>query len=276
MTDATSHVRWGALVGRLARFALLGAGLALAGCQTDGTGVASGSSRSNQALAFESIDGPPKATFDRLVTKLADQAEQQQVALVSRTQPANYRIRGYVSAHTEKGKTLVNYAWDVFDADKQRVARITGTETIKSAKGGAWASCDDEVIARIAGTTIASLSETLQVAIRTPPPAARRPPLRPPPPPDRRKPLLRSPSSRRRPQRPPVRPWMWAVSRWPARRPSAPPPPRPPASHTRPAESASLQVGTGMPIRAPTGFRCPIFRTGRIPLREQIHETGRG
>lgn len=163
MTDATSHVRWGALVGRLARFALLGAGLALAGCQTDGTGVASGSSRSNQALAFESIDGPPKATFDRLVTKLADQAEQQQVALVSRTQPANYRIRGYVSAHTEKGKTLVNYAWDVFDADKQRVARITGTETIKSAKGGAWASCDDEVIARIAGTTIASLSETLQV-----------------------------------------------------------------------------------------------------------------
>ncbi|WP_051357075.1 hypothetical protein [Azorhizobium doebereinerae] len=163
MTDATGYVRWGAILGWVARFALLGTGLALAGCQTDGTGVASNGGSASRALAFESIDGPPKDTFDRLVTRLATEAETKQVAVVSRAQPANYRIRGYLSVHTEKGKTMVAYAWDVFDADKQRVARITGEETTKSVKGGAWAACDEQMLTRIANTTIASLSETLSV-----------------------------------------------------------------------------------------------------------------
>lgn len=164
MRDATSRTTWGAMMRVAARIAVLGAGLALAGCQTDGTGVASTSGGSaSRTLAFESIDGPPKDTFDRLVTRLSSEAELNQVAVVSRSQPAGYRIRGYLSVHTERGKTQVAYAWDVFDADKQRVARITGEETAKSVKGGAWAACDEEMLARIAGNTIASLSESLSV-----------------------------------------------------------------------------------------------------------------
>lgn len=163
MTDATSRTTWGAMMRMAARVAVLGAGLALAGCQTDGTGVASNGGSTSRTLAFESIDGPPKDTFDRLVTRLSSEAELNQVAVVSRTQPAGYRIRGYLSVHTERGKTQVAYAWDVFDADKQRVARITGEETAKSVKGGAWAACDEEMLARIAGNTIASLSESLSM-----------------------------------------------------------------------------------------------------------------
>ncbi|GGF88322.1 hypothetical protein GCM10007301_55260 [Azorhizobium oxalatiphilum] len=147
----------------VARLAVLGSALALAACQTDGSGVASNGSAANRALAFESIDGPPKEKFDSLVSSLATEAEAKQVALVSRTQPASYRIRGYMSVHTEKGKTQVAYAWEVFDADKQRVARITGEETAKSVKGNAWNVCDEAMLQRIAGDTIASLSQTLSV-----------------------------------------------------------------------------------------------------------------
>lgn len=173
MTDATSRTTWDAIVRMAARVAVLGVGLALAGCQTDGTGVASTNGSSSRTLAFESIDGPPKDTFDRLVTRLSSEAELNQVAVVSRSQPAGYRIRGYLSVHTERGKTQVAYAWDVFDADKQRVARITGEETAKSVKGGAWAACDEEMLARIAGNTIASLSESLSMGgPRTAAPAA--------------------------------------------------------------------------------------------------------
>ncbi len=163
MRNATSGATWGTILRMAAHVAVLGAGLALAGCQTDGTGVASSGGTTSRTLAFESIDGPPKDTFDRLVTRLSSEAELSQVAVVSRSQPAGYRVRGYLSVHTERGKTQVAYAWDVFDADKQRVARITGEETAKAVKGGAWAVCDEEMLARIAGNTMASLTESLSM-----------------------------------------------------------------------------------------------------------------
>ncbi|MGU3496626.1 hypothetical protein ACLBXM_21510 [Xanthobacteraceae bacterium A53D] len=163
MTDAKARPELGGVIRRMARFALLGVGLALAGCQTDGSGVASSSGSNGRALAFESIDGPPKDKFETLVTHLASQAEQKQVSVVSRAQPAGYRVRGYLSVHTERGKTQVAYVWDVFDADKQRVARISGEESTKAVKGNAWSVLDDAMLQRIAGDTIASLSQTLSV-----------------------------------------------------------------------------------------------------------------
>lgn len=146
------------------RIALLGLGLALAGCQTDGTGYAGGSSKT---LAFESIDGPPKATFEKLVTQLTSEAQTQKVAVVSRSEPAAYRVRGYLAVNSSKDKTAVAYVWDVFDANKQRVARLSGEEVVKRVKGDAWQACDEALLTKIAGTSMASLAETIGV-----PPAA--------------------------------------------------------------------------------------------------------
>ncbi len=142
------------------RVALVGMGLALAGCQTDGSGMAGGSSRT---LAFESIDGPPKATFEKLVGHLTTEAEAQKVEVVSRSQPAAYRVRGYLAVNSSKDKTSVAYVWDVFDASKQRVARLSGEEVVKRVKGDAWQVCDEAVLTRIAGTSMASLAETLGI-----------------------------------------------------------------------------------------------------------------
>lgn len=142
------------------RIALLGLGLALAGCQTDGTGMAGGSSKT---LAFESIDGPPKATFEKLVGHLTSEAEAQKVAVVSRSEPAAYRVRGYLAVNSSKDKTSVAYVWDVFDASKQRVARLSGEEVVKRVKGDAWQVCDEKLLNKIAGTSMASLAETIGV-----------------------------------------------------------------------------------------------------------------
>lgn len=150
----------------MGRVALLGLGLALAGCQTDGTGYASGSSKT---LAFESIDGPPKPTFEKLVTQLTTEAQAQRVSVVSRSEPAAYRVRGYLAVNSSKDKTAVTYVWDVFDASKQRVARLQGEEVVKRAKGDAWHACDEEVLNRIAGMSMAALAET--VGAPPPPPS---------------------------------------------------------------------------------------------------------
>lgn len=150
------------------RVALLGLGLALAGCQTDGTGYASSSSKT---LAFESIDGPPKPTFEKLVTQLTTEAQAQQVSVVSRSEPAAYRVRGYLAVNSSKDKTAVTYVWDVFDASKQRVARLQGEEVVKRAKGDAWQACDEQVLNRIAGMSMAALAET----VGAPPPPVSQP-----------------------------------------------------------------------------------------------------
>lgn len=141
-----------------APLALLLAALPLAACQTDGTASAGG----GRTLAFESIDGPPQQTFDKLVNGLSTQAQAQRMAVVSRNQTSAYRVKGYLAMHVDRGKASVAYAWDVYDADKTRVMRIAGEEQAGSIKGKpGWAAVDDQVVARIAEKSMAGLAEGL-------------------------------------------------------------------------------------------------------------------
>lgn len=166
----TGHVQAGrsALLLRLSRPArsvalasILLTSLALAACQTDGSGAAS----ANGGLAFVSIDGPPRGTFDKFVSELNDEARARQVRVAAQDDPGAYRVKGYLSMHVEKGKSSVAYAWDVYGPDKTRLTRITGEEKIASTKGSAtgWAACDDAVLARIADRSMSEISATLGV-----------------------------------------------------------------------------------------------------------------
>ena len=81
---------------RAARIAgVLAIGVVGCGLQHDGQGGLPTGQRST--VAFESIDGPPPAVFDRLVRKLNQEAEARQVPVVTREGFAPYRIRGYVA-----------------------------------------------------------------------------------------------------------------------------------------------------------------------------------
>ncbi|HSI40608.1 MAG TPA: hypothetical protein VLA00_08705 [Xanthobacteraceae bacterium] len=147
-----------ALVGVLFAAALV------AGCQTGSSGSPTARATSGtvpaRAIAFESIDGPPPPVFQRLVANLSTEAQERQLAVVSRDTEATYRVRGYLAASVEDGSGTVDWAWDVFDRDRVRVLRVAGTE--KTGKGAdVWARCDDAVLERIAGRSLDEIASRL-------------------------------------------------------------------------------------------------------------------
>jgi hypothetical protein len=120
----------------------------VAGCSTQLASIGSGPAPSNATITFESIDGPPPEVFRRLVAALNDEASAQKIAVVSRSAPASYRIRGYMSALVERNKTSFSWVWDVYDGDKNRVLRISGEEPATAAgkRRDAWVAADEQVL----------------------------------------------------------------------------------------------------------------------------------
>jgi hypothetical protein len=113
-------------------------------------------STGGSTIAFESIDGPPPGVFRKLVATLAEEAEAHRVMVVSRESAASYRVRSYLSAHVERGKTTIAWVMDVYDTDKRRALRITGEEPAGQHAGraarDAWTGADDKVLRQIART----------------------------------------------------------------------------------------------------------------------------
>lgn len=112
---------------------------ALGGC-AGGGGAANSyamapSAGSGATVAFESIDGPPPQVFDRMVGVLDSESKLRSLSVVSREGTAAYRVRSYLSAQIVRGKTVIAWVWDVYDANQQRALRLSGEEPT-AAKGG--------------------------------------------------------------------------------------------------------------------------------------------
>ena len=137
--------------------------LVVAGCAKSPTSapMASVSTERGSSIAFESIDGPPVAVFQNLVTTLSAEAQARQVRVVSRTADPAYRIRGYLAAIVVGGKSHISWVWDVYDADKQRVLRIAGEEATGRPGSNAWAAADEQMVRRIARSSIDRLAAFL-------------------------------------------------------------------------------------------------------------------
>src|SRR6476620_10865006 len=137
-------------VGVLAVAALAATAAGCSSLPSDGRAIASVNA-SGSTLAFESIDGPPPEVFRKLVTNLNDEAGARQIAVVSRSGAATYRVRGYVSALVERGKTTFVWVWDIYDTDKRRALRIAGEEPAASGRNrDAWSGADEQVLRRMA------------------------------------------------------------------------------------------------------------------------------
>jgi hypothetical protein len=130
-------------------------------------------------VAFETIDGPPPAVFQRLVATLNDEATARRLPVVSRAEPATYRIRGYVSAVVDRRKVSFAWVWDVYDADKRRALRIAGEEPAEGRPRDAWSAANATVLRRIAQNGMDGIAAFLG----TPAPAALPPEPEPAPPP---------------------------------------------------------------------------------------------
>ena len=136
---------------RLGIAACLALALAAGGCANapGPAPMASVSTERGASIAFESIDGPPVAVFQNLVTTLSAEAPSRQVQVVSRTGSPAYRVRGYLAAIVVGGKSHISWVWDVYDADKQRVLRIAGEEATSRPGSNAWAAADEQMVRRI-------------------------------------------------------------------------------------------------------------------------------
>jgi hypothetical protein len=152
-----------ALAFRVAAVLLLGS--AVAGCAAGGQPRFAGA---NATVAFEAIDGPPPAVFEKLVTKLNDEAQARQIPVVSRASPAQYRVRGYIAAQTDKKRNTIAWVWDVYDGAERRALRIAGEEPAGAPRRDAWASADDKVLARIAQNGMARIAEFLKTGAPAP------------------------------------------------------------------------------------------------------------
>jgi hypothetical protein len=142
--------------------AMLLAACALGGCASTAGGPASGAfamaSGGAATVAFESIDGPPPAVFDRMVGVLDTESKLRNLAIVSRENAATYRVRSYLSAQVVRGRTMIAWVWDVYDGSQQRALRLSGEEPAGKPGRDAWAAADDMVLRKIAQAGLSGLS----------------------------------------------------------------------------------------------------------------------
>ena len=146
---------------------LLAAATALAGCAggnapANSYAMAAQSAGSGATVAFESIDGPPPQVFDRMVGVLDSESKLRSLSIVSREGTAVYRVRSYLSAQVVRGKTVIAWVWDVYDANQQRALRLSGEEPT-AVKGGRdpWQAADDLVLRKIAQAGFSGLSNMI-------------------------------------------------------------------------------------------------------------------
>jgi hypothetical protein len=141
---------------------LLGVLCGLGGCANVGAagGVANAQASigGGATVAFESVDGPPPQVFERMVSLLDSEARLRNISVVSRQEPAAFRVRSYLAAEIRGGKTTIAWVWDVYDRDQQRALRLGGEEATGKASRDAWASADDLVLRRIAQAGLTGLS----------------------------------------------------------------------------------------------------------------------
>ena len=140
---------------------LLAIACGLGGCAAGGAtndSFAMASTGATPTVTFESIDGPPPQVFDRLVGVLDSESKLRSLAIVSREGAASYRVRSYLSAQVNHGRTVIAWVWDVYDRDQQRALRLSGEEPAGKAGRDPWALADDLVLRKIAQAGLSGLA----------------------------------------------------------------------------------------------------------------------
>jgi hypothetical protein len=147
---STRHAGW---------FAAALAALSLGACQ----GGSFGGSPEGVPIALESIDGAPAPVRTALMDELSTAASDRKVELVGASAEARYRVRGYLTKETTEGKTNVAYVWDVFDAQKRRAKRLTGSSPVQL-PSGSLTDLDRATLARLAVASMDEIAEFLSAA----------------------------------------------------------------------------------------------------------------
>jgi hypothetical protein len=130
--------------------------LTVAGCAGVGSGVQPVAQMRSGPVVFDSVEGVPPEVFHRFVRLLNEEAAARQIAVTTRGNEAGYRIRGYLAL--DAGRSALDWAWDVYDADQQRVLRLSGEEPADAVTRRAWSAANDQLLRRIAQASLQQLA----------------------------------------------------------------------------------------------------------------------
>jgi hypothetical protein len=123
-----------------------------------GGGFFSGSTK----MALAPIFGAPANISDQLTKAIVEAGKDRKLTLIPGTGPADYTLRGYLVASSEKNGAKISYIWDVTDAKGQRVGRISGDEIVTARNGSdPWSGVDSTVIRSIASKTTSQVAASL-------------------------------------------------------------------------------------------------------------------
>src|SRR5580692_5118063 len=160
MRDASATLfRAGRMAMRAAILVAMACGLGgCAGGGAVGGSFAMASAASSPTVTFESIDGPPPQVFDRMVGVLESESKLRNLSIVSRDGAASYRVRSYLAAEVNRGRTVIAWVWDVYDQNQQRALRLSGEEPAGKSGRDPWTAADDLVLRKIAQAGLSGLS----------------------------------------------------------------------------------------------------------------------
>lgn len=136
-----------------------GAGGPSGGLFSGGGGIfGAGSAR----MALAPIIGAPPKVAQELTQDLVDAGKDRKLTLTPGNGPADYTLRGYLVASSEKKGSKISYIWDITDAKGQRVGRVSGDEEIATRSGNdPWSGVDSTALRSIASKTTSQVAASL-------------------------------------------------------------------------------------------------------------------
>ena len=130
-----------------------------------------GANLAQASLAIVSVAGAPPAIAADFSRRLDGAARTRQLAVVDPGK-ARYLVRGYLSASPTEDGAEIEYVWDVFAADKQRVQRLNDVVEVQGAGGDPWALASPAVLTSVAAKSADDLAAFLSNTPEAAPAAA--------------------------------------------------------------------------------------------------------
>jgi len=130
-----------------------------------------GANLAQASLAIVSVEGAPPAIAADFSRRLDGAARARQLAVVD-VGKARYLVRGYLSASSTDDGAEIEYVWDVFTADKQRVQRLNDVVEVQGAGGDPWALASPAVLTSVAAKSADDLAAFLSNTPEAAPAAA--------------------------------------------------------------------------------------------------------
>jgi hypothetical protein len=130
-----------------------------------------GANLAQASLAIVSVEGAPSAIAADFSRRLDGAARARQLAVVD-VGKARYLVRGYLSASPTEDGAEIEYVWDIFTADKQRVQRLNDVVEVQGAGGDPWALASPAVLTSVAAKSADDLAAFLSNTPEAAPAAA--------------------------------------------------------------------------------------------------------